>query len=291
MIIDWKKDGKRFLIVVFAAILFALNIKIFVRAGDLFPGGVTGLTVLFQRLSEKYLGIELPYSPINLLLNAFPVYIGFRYIGKKFTLLSLLMIFLSGMVTDLLPAYLITDDPLLISVFGGILGGTAISLCLLADATSGGTDFIAIYLAQKHGMETWNLILAFNAVILSIAGFFFGWEEALYSIIYQFVSTQTLHTLYRNYQQQTLLVVTMNAQEVCDAIAKATHHGATILMLRAHTIINTGSWSIPWSPVPMQELRSTRRAALTQKHLSTPCAPLNCAGTSISGRKTDFLYK
>ena len=229
MIIDWKKDGKRFLIVVFAAILFALNIKIFVRAGDLFPGGVTGLTVLFQRLSEKYLGIELPYSPINLLLNAFPVYIGFRYIGKKFTLLSLLMIFLSGMVTDLIPAYVITDDPLLISVFGGILGGTAISLCLLADATSGGTDFIAIYLAQKHGMETWNLILAFNAVILSIAGFFFGWEEALYSIIYQFVSTQTLHTLYRNYQQQTLLVVTMNAQEVCDAIAKATHHGATIL--------------------------------------------------------------
>ena len=226
---DWKKDGKRFLIVVFAAILFALNIKIFVRAGDLFPGGVTGLTVLIQRLSEKYLGIELPYSPINLLLNAFPVYIGFRYIGKKFTLLSLLMIFISGMVTDLLPTYVITDDPLLISVFGGILGGTAISLCLMADATSGGTDFIAIYLAQKHGMETWNLILAFNAVILSVAGFFFGWEESLYSIIYQFVSTQTLHALYRNYQQQTLLVVTMNAQEVCNAIAKATHHGATIL--------------------------------------------------------------
>ena len=229
MIFDWKKDGKRFLIVVLAAILFALNIKIFVRAGDLFPGGVTGLTVLIQRLSEKYFGIELPYSPINFLLNAFPVYIGFRYIGKKFTLLSLLMIFLSGMITDLLPLYVITEDPLLISVFGGILGGTAISLCLMADATSGGTDFIAIYLAQKHGMETWNLILAFNAVILSVAGYFFGWEEALYSIIYQFVSTQTLHTLYRNYQQQTLLVVTMNAQEVCDAIAKATHHGATIL--------------------------------------------------------------
>ena len=229
MIIDWKKDGKRFLIVVFAAILFALNIKIFVRAGDLFPGGVTGLTVLFQRLSEKYLGIELPYSPINLLLNAFPVYIGFRYIGKKFTLLSLLMIFLSGMVTDLLPAYVITDDPLLISVFGGILGGTAISLCLLADATSGGTDFIAIYLAQKHGMETWNLILGFNAVILCIAGFFFGWEQALYSIIYQYVSTQTLHLIYRNYQQQTLFIITDKASEVCAAIHASTHHGASIL--------------------------------------------------------------
>ncbi|MBO7728825.1 MAG: YitT family protein [Oscillospiraceae bacterium] len=229
MVFDWKKDGQRFLTVVFAAILFALNIKIFVRAGDLFPGGVTGLTVLIQRLAEKYAGVEIPYTPINLLLNAFPVYIGFRYVGKKFTLLSLLMIFISGAVTDLLPAYVVTEDPLLIAVFGGILGGSAVSLCLMADATSGGTDFIAIYLAQKRGMETWNLILAFNTVILCVAGYFFGWEEALYSIIYQFVSTQTLHALYRNYQQQTLLVVTMKAQDVCDAIAKATHHGATIL--------------------------------------------------------------
>ncbi len=229
MVFNWKKDGKRFLIVIFAAILLALNIKIFVRNGNLFPGGVTGLTILIQRLVEKYTGFELPYSPVNMILNAFPVYIGFRYIGKKFTLLSLLMIFCSGVMTDLLPTYVITDDLLLIAVFGGILGGTSVSLCLMADATSGGTDFIAIYLAQKRGMETWNLILAFNVIILSVAGFFFGWEEALYSIIYQFVSTQTMHTLYRSYQQQTLLVVTMKAQEVCDAIAQSTYHGATIL--------------------------------------------------------------
>jgi uncharacterized membrane-anchored protein YitT (DUF2179 family) len=97
------------------------------------------------------------------------------------------------------------------------------------DATSGGTDFIAIFLSQKYGMETWNLVLAFNVVILSVAGFFFGWDRALYSIIYQFVSTQTMHTLYRTYQQQTLFIVTTKAAEVCAAIHKVSHHGATIL--------------------------------------------------------------
>ena len=228
MTFDLKKDWRRILIVLIASALMAFNIKSFVHAGDLFPGGVTGLTVLIQRLAEKFLGLKLPYSPINLLLNAFPVYIGFRFVGKKFTLLSLLMIIASSFLTDILPVYTITKDLLLISVFGGILSGIAISLCLYADATSGGTDFIAIYLSQKRGMETWNLVLGFNVIILCIAGYFFGWEESLYSIIFQFVSTQTLHSLYRSYQKQTLFIVTHKPEQVYKAIHDVCHHGATV---------------------------------------------------------------
>lgn len=228
MTFDLKKGWRRILIVLIASALMAFNIKSFVHAGDLFPGGVTGLTVLIQRLAEKFLGLNLPYSPINLLLNAFPVYIGFRFVGKKFTLLSLLMIIVSSFLTDILPVYTITEDLLLISVFGGILSGTAISLCLYADATSGGTDFIAIYLSQKRGMETWNLVLGFNVIILCIAGCFFGWEESLYSIIFQFVSTQTLHSLYRSYQKQTLFIVTHKPEQVYKAIHDVCNHGATV---------------------------------------------------------------
>ena len=229
MKIDWKNDSRRMLMILCASVLFALNVKIMVRTGELFPGGVTGLTVLIQRLGMKYWNLEIPYTPVNILLNAFPVYVGFRYVGKKFTLLSLLLIMLSGILTDLIPPYAITYDTLLIAIFGGIIGGFSVSLCLRADATSGGTDFIAIYLAQKRGMETWNLILAFNVVILSLAGLLFGWDKALYSIVYQYVSTQTLHLMYRDYQQETLFIVTSKAQEICDAIFQACHHGASIL--------------------------------------------------------------
>ena len=229
MKIDWKNDSRRMLMILCASVLFALNVKIMVRTGELFPGGVTCLTVLIQRLGMKYWNLEIPYTPVNILLNAFPVYVGFRYVGKKFTLLSLLLIMLSGILTDLIPPYAITYDTLLIAIFGGIIGGFSVSLCLRADATSGGTDFIAIYLAQKRGMETWNLILAFNVVILSLAGLLFGWDKALYSIVYQYVSTQTLHLMYRDYQQETLFIVTSKAQEICDAIFQTCHHGASIL--------------------------------------------------------------
>lgn len=224
-----KEDGKRVIVIVIASLLMAGNIKTFVRTGGLYPGGATGLTILIQRAAELFFHVEIPYTLVNVLLNAVPVYIGFRFIGKKFTLYSCLMILLTGIFTDLFPGTVITYDTLLISVFGGIINGCAISICLLVGATTGGTDFIAIFMSERKGMDSWNLVLALNVLILGAAGILFGWDKALYSIIFQFVSTQTLHLLYRKYQQQTLFVVTNRPKEVCDVISDTSNHGATVL--------------------------------------------------------------
>lgn len=224
-----KEDGKRILVICLASLLMAVNIKSFVRTGGLYPGGATGLTILIQRVAQLFLNVELPYSVVNLLLNAVPVYIGFRFIGKKFTLYSCLMIVLTSVLTDIVPGYTITYDTLLISIFGGMINGLVISVCLLVNATTGGTDFIAIFLSEKKGVDSFNIILALNVVILAAAGILFGWDKALYSIIFQYASTQVLHTLYKKYQQHTLFVVTNKPQEVSEAIARECNHGATIL--------------------------------------------------------------
>lgn len=207
----------------------AVNIKTFVRTGGLYPGGATGLTILLQRIAEMIFHIEIPYTVVNLLLNAVPIYIGYKFIGKKFTLYSCLMIVLTSIFTDLIPAYVITQDILLISIFGGMINGFVISLCLLMGATSGGTDFIAIYLSEKNGVDSFNVILGINIIILSVAGVLFGWDKALYSILFQYASTQVLHSLYKKYQQGTLFIVTNKPREVCDAISMVSNHGATIL--------------------------------------------------------------
>ena len=226
---DIKKDAKRIVVICLAAVIMALNIKTFVRAGGLYPGGVTGLTILIQRSAEMFFHIEIPYTVVNLLLNAIPIYIGFRFIGKKFTLYSCLVIVLGSVLTDLLSGFVITYDILLISIFGGMINGLVISLCLMMEATTGGTDFIAIFLSEKKGMDSFNLMLGVNAVIIAIAGVLFGWDKALYSIIYQYASTQVLHALYKKYQQVTLFIVTNQPNEVCDEIYRISNHGATIL--------------------------------------------------------------
>ncbi|MDD6550514.1 MAG: YitT family protein [Lachnospiraceae bacterium] len=223
------KSIRQLAVIVAASLIMAININTFVSTGGLVPGGATGLTLLIQRSFAKFAGISLPYTPLNLAINAFPVYIGFRFIGKKFTGTSLLVIALSSVLTDLLPSYVITYDTLLISIFGGIINGFAISMCLRNDTTTGGTDFISIYISQKTGRDSFNVILGLNVVILLIAGLLFGWDKALYSIIFQFATTQVEHVMYRDYQQVTLLIITKIPDEVCEMIYHETDHGGTII--------------------------------------------------------------
>ncbi|MBR1765329.1 MAG: YitT family protein [Ruminococcus sp.] len=212
-----------------AAFVMALNYKTFVTTGGLYPGGVSGLSLLILRLFKLGFGLDLPFTVVNLALNAIPVYIGFRYIGRNFTLYSCLMIVLNSIFTDLIPEKMITEDTLLIAIFGGLIHGAAISLCLNAGATSGGTDFISIFLSARRGIDSFNIILGFNAVILCIAGFMFGWDKALYSIIFQYVTTTVMHALYKKFQESTLFIVTDKPEEVCQVIYDVSVHGATIL--------------------------------------------------------------
>ena len=222
-------DCIRLVVVLLAAMLMAINIQTFINGGGLIPGGAQGLTIVIQRAALKYLGLEIAYSPINICLNAIPVYIGFRYIGKKFTLFSMIMVLANGIFVDIIPIHTVTHDPLLVAVFGGILNAVAITMCLEVDATSGGTDFISIFLSQRKGIDAFPIILAGNVIILTIAGAMFGWEKALYSMIFQYVSTQTLHVLYRTYQQRTLFIITDMPDKVCSMIYSTCSHGATLI--------------------------------------------------------------
>ncbi|WP_026657047.1 YitT family protein [Butyrivibrio sp. AC2005] len=229
MKLDFRRGSIRLIVVLLAAFLMALNINTFVDAGGLYPGGAQGLTIIIQRIAQKYFALKIPYTPINVILNIIPIYIGFRYIGKKFTIYSMIMVLTNGFFVDLIPAHVITHDPLLISVFGGIFAGVSLSICLMADATSGGTDFISIFLSQRKGIDAFPIILAGNCIILTVAGILFGWDKALYSIIFQYVSTQVLHVMYRTYQQQTLFIITDKPAEVCDIIYRVSNHGATLM--------------------------------------------------------------
>ena len=223
-----RRDARRLLLIALAALISAFNINSFVGSAGLFPGGFSGLTLLLQNIFEKYLGILLPYTLVNMALNAVPIVIAFRFIGKKFTLFSCFYLVLSSVLVDAVPPISLPYDSLLLGVFGGIIGGFATSLCLNADATSGGTDFLSVFFSERFGIDTFNFVLAGNVAMLCVAGLLFGWERALYSIIYQYASTQVIHTMFTRYQKQTLFIVTENPEKIYDVIRSSTHHGATL---------------------------------------------------------------
>lgn len=205
----------------------AFNIKTFVRAGELVPGGITGMTLLIQRIMLKYANITVPYSVLNISLNAIPAVIGFKLISKRFTGYSVLMIVLNSFLVDLIPSYKVTTDPLLIALFGGLLNGLAISIALYGKASSGGTDFIAVYIHRKWNISSWNIILGFNIILLLTSGMLFGFEASLYSIVFQFVSTQAIDTFHKSDQQMTLFIISNKADELERELLVKTHHGMT----------------------------------------------------------------
>lgn len=218
----------RIFVVVFASIFYAWNLRCFAKIGGLFPGGFSGLSLLLQKIGLDFIGVDIPFTVFNVILNCIPAYIAYRYIGKRFTLYSIVVIILSSIFVDILPPYQFTDDIMLISVFGGLLNGFAISLCLNVGATTGGTDFISIFLSRMKGIDAWNYILVGNVIMLVVAGALFGWSIALYSIIYQFCSTQMIQMLYKRYQKETLFIISDKSTEIYHAIREMTNHDATL---------------------------------------------------------------
>jgi uncharacterized membrane-anchored protein YitT (DUF2179 family) len=209
----------------------ALNLNTFVNAGEIVPGGFTGLALLIQECFRKFFNIQIPFSVLLYILNAAPAIVCFKFVGKRFTVFSCIMVFLTGVLTDWMPPmfieYIKIHDTLLSAVFGGIINAASISMCLFADATSGGTDFIAIFISEKYDKDAWSYIFVGNCVILIFAASLFSLEKALYSIIFQFTTTMALGSLYKGYQKKTLFIITSKPDEVYPLIRDTTRHDAT----------------------------------------------------------------
>jgi len=227
---QWKTVVFRLFVATISSLIFALNFKSFVQAGDLFPGGFTGLARLLQRVAMEYWDLDLPFTPINLLCNAGPIYIGYKFVGKRFTFYSCVVTVLTSIFTDLIPAFHITEDILLVCVFGGLVQGVGAGIYLNGGISGGGTDFIAIALAERKNIDAWNYILCANVAMLVVAGLLFGWERALYSIIFQFTSTQVVKAMDPQGRRATLFIVTGREQAggVCAQI-QDTNHSATLI--------------------------------------------------------------
>ncbi len=252
-------QARRLFLIVLASVVMAVNIKSFVDAGGLFPGGFNGLTLLIQRSAQQFAGIALPFTAINLLLNAIPAVISFRLIGKRFTLYSCLMIALTSVLTDIIPSMPLTNDVLLVCIFGGIINGFSISLCLLGRATSGGTDFIAVALSERLNVDAWNYIFIGNCLMLVVAGMLFGWDKALYSIIFQFASTQVVHLLDPRFKRTTLFIISNRAPEIYEHIKDTTHHGATLF--HGTGLYNGEERDLIYSVITSDQVKEITRAA------------------------------
>lgn len=224
----WR-EAAALICILLGSFIMALNLNSFVEQGELVPGGFSGLAKLIQRIGATFFGVKISFTVLNVLFNAVPAAFAYKLVGKKFTILSCASILTVSILVDALPVTPITGDILLISVFGGIINGLALCLILNNNASSGGTDFIAMSLSAKFKISTFNYMMLFSAAVIMISGVLFGMDKALYSIIFQFCSTQVINTFYKKYKKKTLLIVTDNPAAVSADLLELTNHSSTII--------------------------------------------------------------
>ena len=214
-----------FVCVIVAAFLQAYVIQVFIQPADLLSSGFTGVALLIEKITSTYLGFSFSTSLGMILLNVPVAMICYKSISPKFTFFSLLEVFLASFFLIVIHFSPIFDDVLLNIAFGGFAYGLLTVVALRGNASTGGTDFIALYVSNKKGKSIWEYVFLFNTVILIIFGFMFGWEHAGYSILFQFISTRTIDSFYHRYERVTLQVTTTHAQKVINAYVQQYRHG------------------------------------------------------------------
>ena len=223
-----KRDLISFACVFCSSLIMAATTKTFVRPAHLLSGGFMGIALLVDMIADLF-GKSIPTAFTLVVLNVPVALICAKKISKRFVFFSLLQDILTSILLQIIPNYPLFDEQVLNVVFGGYIWGMSIVLALKAGASSGGTDFIALYFANKNGREIWMQVFAFNAMILCVFGVIFGFDKAGYSILFQFISTKTISTFHTRYKRVMLHIYTVKKDEVVDTYLEKFHHGITAL--------------------------------------------------------------
>lgn len=236
------------LAVVGSALLQAFVIQAFIRPSNLLSSGFTGVAILIEKIVSLY-GKTFSTSLGMLVLNIPVAILCSRSISMRFTFYSLIQVLLASFFLKVCQFQPFFDDIMLNVIFGGFLYGMAAVIALRGNASTGGTDFIALYVSNKTGRSIWEYVFAGNVVILCIFGTMFGWLYAGYSILFQFISTKTISTFHHRYDRVTLQITTANAEELIKAYIENYRHGISCIdaiggyshkkMYLLHTVVSS----------------------------------------------------
>jgi len=203
------------------------GLKGFLIPNGLIDGGVTGISLLTSR------GTGFSLSILIILINAPFLLLGWKQIGKGFSIKSILCIAVLAIVLSLDESFhfypVVTKDNVLIAVFGGFFLGAGIGLTIRGGAVIDGTEILAIYLGRKRNISVGDFILIFNIVIFSIAAYLYTVEMALYSILTYMAAAKTVDFILEGIEEFTgVTIISPHTEEIADLIKFKLGRGLTI---------------------------------------------------------------
>ncbi|WP_019533558.1 YitT family protein [Paenibacillus ginsengihumi] len=216
---------KRVLLMTIGAALVSVGLEIFLVPNKIIDGGIVGVSIIFSHLFNIPLGIFLT------LLNLPFLFLGYKQIGKTFAVSTLFAVLVMSVGTSLLhPVDPITIDPLLAAVFGGIILGVGVGLVIRSGGSLDGTEIVAIMANKKSPFSVGEIVMFINVFILSSAGFVFGWNQAMYSLIAYYIAYKMIDITIEGFDEsKSVWIISDNHKEIGDTIMSRLGRGVTYL--------------------------------------------------------------
>lgn len=205
---------KKFAVITLASFVYGAAISLLIDPNDLAPGGISGLSVVLNRM------IPLETGTIYLLINIPIMLLGIWKFGLKFIISTSWAILMISVSTNLfMPLGALTREPILAAVFGGVFSAVGIGYVMRAGATTGGTDIIVKCLKQKKPhMKTGTLFLGMDIVIILTGGIVFkNADSVLYSLISVAIMSVVLDMILYGRDEAKMIFIISNASETITA--------------------------------------------------------------------------
>lgn len=211
------------LFILFGVASAAFGLESFLIPNGFIDGGVTGISLLTNRET----GVSL--SVLLLLINIPFILLGWRQISVGFAIKSILSITALALVIAFVPFPVLTNDKLLVAVFGGFFLGAGIGLTIRGGGVIDGTEILAIFLSRKRSLSVGDFILLFNIIIFSVAAYLLSIEIALYSILTYMAASKTVDFTLDGIEEFTgITIISPHSEEIAKLIKEKLRRGLTI---------------------------------------------------------------
>ena len=197
----------------------------FLVPNNIAPGGLTGVATILNYL------FQVPVGVTSLMMNIPLFIIGWKAMGRVFVFRSLVATLLFSLFIDLLKLQPVTMDPLLGTLFGGVLLGLGLGLILRGGATTGGTDMVARMVHKRFSFITVGaFLMMIDCVVVLAAGIFISATDALYALISIFISSKVLDMVLAGLSGNKACFVISDAYDrVTKRVMVEMNRGATLL--------------------------------------------------------------
>lgn len=251
----WFKTLINFIFIIIGAAIAAYALEGILVPNSILDGGVTGISIILNILFEWKLGILI------FIINIPFLYVGYKNLGKKFLLKAVFSILVFSILLEIFHNVgVLTENKLLATIYGSLILGVGVGLVIRSGGCLDGTESVGIVISKNTNISVGQFVLCCNAVIFTVAGFFFGIDRALYSLLAYFITSKIVDEISEGFNSaKAAMIITDNGKEIAELIYK--HIGRTVTAIKGNGLI-TGEKYVLYCVITRIEISELKRIVM-----------------------------